>query len=527
VIDSGSGEQCDDGNTTSGDGCTAACIDEFCGDGVVNDDGAETCDDGNTTSGDGCTATCADEFCGDGVINDDGVEECDDGNATSGDGCTDTCIDEFCGDGVVNDNGTEQCDDGPANSDTTPGACRTNCRNPGCGDGIIDLGEQCDDANNASGDCCGATCQYDVLGTPCPGSSGVCVAPACDGAGACLQLPANEGTPCEDDDLCTASSTCQSGACATAEYSGVGAACNYVVVGAPWIPSQPNKATLLKSLSGMQSVGGDWCGLRGDFATNSVFSGDIIATKDDLDGLAIRFAAFVNVSGGDIVTGGKQVTSTGAAINLPGLATNTVAGGLFVPKTPSPTFYDTTGTDPRVAECEAAQNGIAATKAVLDALPQTFDYGSAYKDLPGFTNAAPIVATNVGGLNVFDMTHLSGDSTNVTVTLDGGGSPDTVMVLRISTRFNTGESWTFNLTGDLTPDHLIFYVSKNAGGIEGCAVGIGNVGGGTLFCPDMQAKILAGTTWSGAIYGGDSGTDGEIRVEQSTLIYTPFTAALP
>ncbi|MBL8624408.1 MAG: tandem-95 repeat protein [Myxococcales bacterium] len=31
------GEQCDDGNATLGDGCTPACIDEFCGDATVND----------------------------------------------------------------------------------------------------------------------------------------------------------------------------------------------------------------------------------------------------------------------------------------------------------------------------------------------------------------------------------------------------------------------------------------------------------------------------------------------------------
>jgi cysteine-rich repeat protein len=50
-----SGEECDDGNTTSGDGCTAECEAE-CGDGTVN--GEEQCDDGNLMSGDGCDANC-------------------------------------------------------------------------------------------------------------------------------------------------------------------------------------------------------------------------------------------------------------------------------------------------------------------------------------------------------------------------------------------------------------------------------------------------------------------------------------
>ena len=51
------GEECDDGNGGSGDGCDATCHVEYCGDGVVNDNGQEQCDDGNTTSGDGCSAT--------------------------------------------------------------------------------------------------------------------------------------------------------------------------------------------------------------------------------------------------------------------------------------------------------------------------------------------------------------------------------------------------------------------------------------------------------------------------------------
>lgn len=55
------GEQCDDGNRTNGDGCSAQCTivvppGPVCGDGIV--EGGEACDDGNTASGDGCSATC-------------------------------------------------------------------------------------------------------------------------------------------------------------------------------------------------------------------------------------------------------------------------------------------------------------------------------------------------------------------------------------------------------------------------------------------------------------------------------------
>jgi cysteine-rich repeat protein len=82
-------EECDDGNTANGDGCSSTCqIEIICGDGTMN--GAEECDDGNTTSGDGCSSTCQIEIvCGDGAIT--GPEECDDSNTASGDGCSSTC----------------------------------------------------------------------------------------------------------------------------------------------------------------------------------------------------------------------------------------------------------------------------------------------------------------------------------------------------------------------------------------------------------------------------------------------------
>ncbi|MFH2005061.1 MAG: DUF4215 domain-containing protein [bacterium] len=67
-----------------------------CGDGVL--DTGEQCDDGNTVSGDGCSATCQNEGtqeCGNGDL--EGTEECDDGNTTDGDGCSSTCMNEGAG----------------------------------------------------------------------------------------------------------------------------------------------------------------------------------------------------------------------------------------------------------------------------------------------------------------------------------------------------------------------------------------------------------------------------------------------
>ena len=67
---------------------------------------------------------------------------------------------EGCGDGVLE--GFEQCDDALDNSDTAPDACRTDCTLPRCGDGVTDGGEACDDGEAWGGDGCSPTCRAEV-----------------------------------------------------------------------------------------------------------------------------------------------------------------------------------------------------------------------------------------------------------------------------------------------------------------------------------------------------------------------------
>ena len=84
-----------------------------CGDGLTQ--GTEECDDGNTTSDDGCSATCTDEpsACGNGVVEYFAGEVCDDSDTAAGDGCGSTCqSNETCGNGFVDTIRGEQCDDG-------------------------------------------------------------------------------------------------------------------------------------------------------------------------------------------------------------------------------------------------------------------------------------------------------------------------------------------------------------------------------------------------------------------------------
>jgi len=141
VVDSG--EQCDEGGDTAT--CNANCTLPTCGDGYLNLVAGEECDDGNHATGDGCTATCHVEsgyscvdavglpidcvtICGDGIVA--GAEACDDGNTRDGDGCSATC-------------GVEV---GWLCSGTACAAI--------CGDGIQVGGEECDDGNSQTGDGC-------------------------------------------------------------------------------------------------------------------------------------------------------------------------------------------------------------------------------------------------------------------------------------------------------------------------------------------------------------------------------------
>ncbi|WP_164001541.1 DUF4215 domain-containing protein [Pyxidicoccus caerfyrddinensis] len=209
-------EACDDGNTVSGDGCSAACSEvepgwscdtagqpcvrtQGCGNGKV--EAPEACDDRNITSGDGCSATCTVEpgyncpqsggrcraaACGDRIIA--GDEECEDGNTAAGDGCSALCrLEEgykcptigqvcqttVCGDGKVE--GTEQCDDGPVKVHDMGDGCSPQCKKEPdcdtngnctsvCGDGVMlpnSTVEQCDDGNTRANDGCSPTCRLE------------------------------------------------------------------------------------------------------------------------------------------------------------------------------------------------------------------------------------------------------------------------------------------------------------------------------------------------------------------------------
>lgn len=138
-----------------------------------------------------------------------------------------------CGNGHV-DVG-EECDDG--NRSNFDG-CRYNCKLARCGDGLTDPSEECDDGNGVSGDCCSATCQLEADGSSCHQIGNLCiggqcraglcsntgpivcspldqchVAGTCNPAAGCSNPNKVNGTSCNDGNACTQADSCQNGAC--------------------------------------------------------------------------------------------------------------------------------------------------------------------------------------------------------------------------------------------------------------------------------------------------------------------------
>jgi cysteine-rich repeat protein len=233
-------EQCDDGNTIDGDGCSHACAIEKCFNvtcaaclscdpttgacAIPRADGS-SCSDGNAcTQGDTCVAgscvsgplvTCtASDGCHDIGTCDPGTGACSTPAAPNGTSCndnnactrTDTCQNGTCtGGNPVTCTALDQCH--------VAGTCDTStglCSNPAKADGV-----SCTDGNPCTE---GGTCQAGACigGRPktCTALDACHVAGTCSpSTGACSNPAAANGTSCNDNNACTRTDTCQSGAC--------------------------------------------------------------------------------------------------------------------------------------------------------------------------------------------------------------------------------------------------------------------------------------------------------------------------
>ncbi len=90
----------------------------------------------------------------------------------------------MCGDGVV-DVGETCDDDNLVDGD----GCDSNCTPTGCGNGIVTAGEACDDGNVAGGDCCSPACGFESSGSACDDANPCTQTDQCDGTGTCGGAP--------------------------------------------------------------------------------------------------------------------------------------------------------------------------------------------------------------------------------------------------------------------------------------------------------------------------------------------------
>jgi cysteine-rich repeat protein len=159
------------GNNNGGSGGTSNGGSDNGGSGGTSNGGSDNGGAGGTVSGGSSGSGGSGQQCSSGA-------QCDDGNECTNDSCSGgnclnlpkeggqtcaggakvckagLCVDPGCGDGIQQEN--EECDDG---NDSNFDACTSACTKARCGDGFIQAGESCDDQNLDESDGCTSLCQ--------------------------------------------------------------------------------------------------------------------------------------------------------------------------------------------------------------------------------------------------------------------------------------------------------------------------------------------------------------------------------
>lgn len=176
-----------------------ACAPSRCGDGVVDRAAGEECDDTNSVTGDGCEATCR--------FSCTSAAACDDGNPCNG---VESCgTSHRCVAGTI-PVASLAC----VQPSGAAGLCRNGaCASAACGNGTVEGSEVCDDANLVDGDGCDNDCTFS-----CSSAAECDDANVCNGretcnvtAHACVAgtaLVCNDGNACTLD-RCAAGAGCQ------------------------------------------------------------------------------------------------------------------------------------------------------------------------------------------------------------------------------------------------------------------------------------------------------------------------------
>lgn len=200
--------------------------------------------------------------------------------------------DPVCGNSILQEG--EECDDGRFNSDTTPGACRKNCRLPFCGDATTDPdnAETCDDGNTDGADGCNAQCVTEVCGdgavngspheecddgndNAADGCTNACRVATCGDGAACTD-PACESGPGGGPEECDDGVDNAADAACHADCSGFRFTCA-VTIG---VTSSETLGALLYEVD-YGVVAGEFLGTTTSVRCTSVVSGALFTFRDE------------------------------------------------------------------------------------------------------------------------------------------------------------------------------------------------------------------------------------------------------
>lgn len=468
-----------------------------CGSSSVTDcDLADTCDGSGTCDTNYVAAATA---CGDGSDTDctnpdtcDGSGTCDPNNEPAATVCDDGL---FC-------TQTDECD----GSGTCAGT-----GDPCTGGGTCN--QLCDDTND--------NC-FDPAGTPCLDSN-FCNGPeACDGSGVCAP-----GTPPSCDDLndCTADS-CDPATSCVHVATGYATLCNFGILVSSNDDDFPAKLTTGKAPTVNSEVCADGANI-GPF-TSLVSAPGAVPVPVEANIITTRPARFgefsVKAKAGattdaNVYTDATKVKcqkSTGC-FNTPG--TKIIDTGLIVPITGGGDI-DTTGADPanKILICENVQSLIAADTADLNARADAGSPTDLGKIKVNKGQTYTINATTVGGESFYDAFKVQ-LGRGAILNFDGGGDPNSVMVLRVDKKVEFGRSTQVNLVNGASLENVLIMAPTSGK----CSVGREATGSGQIFCPAAKVQVGRDANWTGTIVAGNKSKIGR----DATVVSGRFTGIIP
>jgi cysteine-rich repeat protein len=268
-----------------------------------------------------------------------------------------------------------------------------------CGNGALDLGEECDDANQVDGDCCDANCMLEPAGQSC-----------------------EDGLPCTIGEACDTNGVCRGKETSAGQYGIL-----------HWLAIEGTSTLGRRAL-----VNGHVCGPVLRESRASRVRGDL--TSLVTAGPAIIFGSLTQVAGSVVTAGGTVVKPTRAKI-----------GGTL--------RSDSTGAMAELADCNLARTQTQDMYAKLIALPPSFGYAK-IKIKARKVLRLP-ASGDLGPGNV--VVHIDELRVGGTATLTLVGSPATTQVIvHIPGALKLGRKAKINLEG-LTTDQVIFVVDGPTG----------------------------------------------------------------